>query len=108
MGRLTLRIGLLLVFLSATGIPTISWAADKPPVDTKLLERTCTDCHDLERITEKNASMAEWQKIVQQMMAYDGNEISHIDKLKVLKYINENLAVDGPGGRSRQESKTGK
>jgi len=34
----------------------------------------------------------------------DGNEISQIDKLRVLKYIEENLAIDGPGGRARQES----
>ncbi len=108
MGRLTLRICLLLVFLIAAGILTISSAAEKLPADTTLLERTCTDCHDLEQITEKNAYMAEWQVIVKRMMAYDSNEISQIDKLKVLKYIKENLAVDGPGGRSRQESKTGK
>ncbi|RLB72968.1 MAG: hypothetical protein DRH03_03915 [Deltaproteobacteria bacterium] len=108
MGRLIIRICLLLVLLSAVGIPTISFAAEKLPADTTLLERTCTDCHDLEQITGKSAYMAEWQKIVKRMMAYDSNEISQIDKLKVLKYIKENLAIDGPGGRARQEAETGK
>ncbi len=108
MGRLTLRICLLLILLSAVGIPTVSFATEKIPADTALLERTCTDCHDLEQITGKSAYMAEWQIIVKRMMAYDSNEISQTDKLKVLKYIKENLAVDGPGGRSRQEAKTGK
>jgi hypothetical protein len=108
MGRLILRLCLLLVLLSVVGIPAVSLAAEKVPLDTALLERTCTDCHDLQQITGKSAYMAEWQKIVERMMAYDSSEITHIDKLKVLKYIKENLAVDGPGGRSRQKAETGK
>jgi hypothetical protein len=108
MGRLILRLCLLLVLLSVVGIPAVSLAAEKVPLDTALLERTCTDCHDLQQITGKSAYMAEWQKIVERMMAYDSSEITHIDKLKVLKYIKENLAVDGPGGRLRQETGTNK
>jgi len=108
MGRLIIRICLLLVLLSVVGIPAVPLAAEKVPLDTALLERTCTDCHDLQQITGKSAYMAEWQKIVERMMAYDSSEITHIDKLKVLKYIKENLAVDGPGGRSRQKAETGR
>lgn len=105
MGRLILKTSLFLILLSLAGIPAISFAAERLPADTSLLERTCTDCHDLEEITEKSYYMAEWQKIVERMVAYDSSEISQIDKLKVLKYVKENLAVDGPGGRSRQETK---
>jgi len=106
MGRLTLKLSLSLILLSLIGIPAISFAAEKLPADTSLLERTCTDCHDLEQITEKRCYMAEWQRIVERMLAYDSSEITQIDKLKVLKYIKENLAVDGPGGRSRQKAET--
>jgi hypothetical protein len=93
---------MLLVLMYTTGIPAILFAAEKFPSDTVLLEHVCTDCHDLEQITEKRCYMAEWQKIVERMMAYDSSEIGQIDKLKVLKYIKENLAIDGPGGRARQ------
>jgi len=108
MGRLILRICLLLVLGLTVGTPAISFAAAKLPVDTALLERTCTECHDLQQVTGKSAYMAEWQKIVERMMAYDSSEITQIDKLKVLKYIKENLAVDGPGGRSRLKAETEK
>ena len=104
MGRLILQISLLTFLLFSVGAPTLGLAAEKFPADTALLERTCTDCHDIEQIIEKKCYMAEWQKIVARMMAYDSNEISHIDKLKVLKYIKDNLAIDGPGGRARKES----
>ena len=108
MGRLIIRVCLLLILVCTIGISTVSFAAEKLPADTTLLERTCTDCHDLQQITGKSAYMAEWQKIVERMMAYDSSEITQIDKLKVLKYIRENLAVDGPGGRARQEAETSK
>jgi len=108
MGRLILRVCLLLVLLVSVGITPVSFAVEKVPADTALLERTCTECHDLQQITGKKAYMAEWQKIVERMTTYDSFEISHIDKLKVLKYIKENLAVDGPGGRSRQKAEADK
>jgi hypothetical protein len=49
--------------------------------------------------------MVEWQRIVDRMAAYDGSEISYIDKLKVLKFINDNLALDGPCGKAKREQK---
>ncbi|MCK5539703.1 MAG: hypothetical protein KAI69_02140 [Deltaproteobacteria bacterium] len=100
MGRLIILAGFLAVLF--LGFLTPAFAA---PLDTERLERRCTDCHDLDVITEKEAYMADWRKIVDRMVAYDGSEISAIDKLMVLKYINENLALDGPGVRARRLEK---
>ena len=100
MGRLIFWSGLLLVLF--LGFVTPALAA---PPDTERIERKCTDCHDLDVIMEKEAYMADWRKIVDRMVAYDGSEISAIDKLMVLKYINENLALDGPGVRARRIEK---
>ncbi len=96
--------GLGLLLFLGLGAGSAVRAAAKPPGNPQILELTCTQCHGLEQILEKNLSMAEWQKLVERMVAFDGSEISRIDELKVLKYIRENLAVDGPGGRARQSS----
>ena len=98
MGRLILFVGLLSALFLGSVLPVFSAAPD-----TNLLERKCTDCHDLDEITEKVFYMADWKKIVDRMVAYDGSEISQIDKLMVLKYIKENLALDGPGGKAKRE-----
>ena len=97
MGRLIFFIGLLSLLFLTFAMPVVS-----APPDTVLLERHCTDCHDLEQIIEKEAYLADWRMIVDRMAAYDGSEVSPIDKLKVLKYIKDNLALDGPGGRARR------
>ena len=107
MGRLIIFLavaGLGMILLLGPGVGSAVSAADNPPGNPQILEFTCTECHGLEQILEKNLYMAEWQKLVDRMVAYDSSEISQIDKLKVLKYIRENLAVDGPGGRARQKS----
>ena len=100
MGRLIIFAGLLSALLLGSVVTAIS-----DPLDTTLIARTCTDCHDLEEIIEKRVYMDDWKKIVDRMVAYDGSEISHIDKLKVLKFINENLALDGPGGKTGRVQK---
>ena len=98
MGRLILFVGLLPALFLGSVLPVLSASPD-----TSLLERKCTDCHDLDVIIEKEAYTPEWQKIVDRMAAYDSSEISQIDKLMVLKYIKENLALDGPGGRAKRK-----
>ena len=109
MGRLITLVGLLTVLFVIIGLPlTVSAAGNSSSPDTTILEYSCTDCHDLDVIIEKNFYMAEWQKIVERMVAYDSSEISQTNKLKVLKYIKINLAVDGPGGKARQENKATK
>ena len=94
MGRLILLGGLLSVLFFGFVAPALS-----SPPDTGLLERKCTDCHDLDVIIEKESYMADWQEIVERMTKYDGSEISRLDKLRVLKYIKDNLALDGPGSK---------
>ncbi len=96
MGRLILLTGLC----SALFLGFVAPALSSSP-DTGLLERKCTDCHDLDVIIEKESYMADWREIVERMTRYDGSEISHIDKLKVLKFIKDNLALDGPGAKAR-------
>ncbi len=98
MGRLILFVGLLSALFLGSVLPVLSASPD-----TAVLERKCTDCHDLDVIIEKESYMADWQKIVDRMAAYDSSEISSIDKLMVLKYIKENLALDGPGGKVRRK-----
>ena len=98
MGRLILLVGLLPVLFLGFVAPAVS-----APSDTTLLERKCTDCHDLDVIIEKKAYLAEWQKIVERMTKYDGSEISRVEKLKVLKFIKDNLALDGSGGKVKKE-----
>ncbi len=98
MGRLILLAGLLSALFFGSVMTALS-----APLDTLLLERKCTDCHDLDVIIEKRAYMLEWQAIVERMAKYDGSEISHIDKLKVLKFVKENLALDGPGAKAKRE-----
>ena len=98
MGRLILFAGLLSALFLGSVLPALSAAPD-----TALLERKCTDCHDLDVIIEKESYMADWQKIVDRMAAYDSSEISSVDKLMVLKYIKENLALDGPGGKAKRK-----
>ena len=95
MGRLIFCGGLLSILFLVFVVPAFA-----APLDTERLERRCTDCHELDVITEKKAYMADWRKIVDRMTAYDGSDISAIDKLMILKYINENLALDGPGVRA--------
>ncbi|MCD6293081.1 MAG: hypothetical protein J7M09_06490 [Deltaproteobacteria bacterium] len=97
MGRLIILAGLLLVLFLGFVAPVFA-----APPDTARIERTCTECHDFDVITEKKAYMVDWRKIVDRMAAYDGSEVSAIDKLVVLKYINEHLALDGPGARARR------
>ena len=111
MGRLTIILagaGLALMLFLSFGAGPVMSAGGRMPADPVILENTCTECHDLEEIVEKRFYMAEWQKIVDRMVAYDSSEISQIDKLKVSKYIKENIAVDGPGGRNRQKTATEK
>ncbi|MEA3347643.1 MAG: hypothetical protein U9Q39_01145 [Pseudomonadota bacterium] len=98
MGRLMLLVGLVSALFLGSVSPVLSAAPD-----SGILERKCTDCHDLDVITEKVLYMVDWQKIVDRMAAYDGSEISSIDKLMVLKYIKENLALDGPGGKAKRK-----
>ena len=98
MGRLILLVGLLPALFLGLVAPALS-----APPEPSLLERKCTDCHDLDVITEKKSYMADWSEIVDRMAAYDGSEISRIDKLMVLKFIKENLALDGPGGKTKRE-----
>ena len=98
MGRLILFVGLLPALFLGSVVSVVS-----APPDTNLLERKCTDCHELELIIEKESYMAGWREIVDRMAAYDGSEISSVDKLMVLKYIKENLALDGPGGKAKKE-----
>ncbi|MBN2809104.1 MAG: hypothetical protein JXR80_06390 [Deltaproteobacteria bacterium] len=100
MGRLIIFIGLLLVLLS--GFVASAAAA---PVDTALLKHKCTDCHDLDLILKKQAYTAEWEEILDRMVKYDSGEISQVDKLMVLKFIRENLALDGPGAKARRGQK---
>ena len=98
MGRLIFFAGLLSALFLGSVVPAVS-----APPDTSLLERKCTDCHDLDVIIEKELYMADWREIVERMTKYDGSEISSTDKLMVLKYIKENLALDGPGGRAKKK-----
>ncbi len=100
MGRLVLFVGLLMGLFLGFVSSVVS-----APLDTGLLERKCTYCHDLDVIIEKQAYIAEWQKIVERMTRYDGSEVSSVDKLKVLKFINDNLALDGPAAKARREQK---
>ena len=111
MGRLIIFLagaGLVMTLFLGFGTGSAVSATDGRPGDPQILEFTCTECHGLEQIFEKKYYMAEWQKTVDRMVAYDSSEISQIDKLKVLKYLKENLAVDGPGGRARQKAATEK
>jgi hypothetical protein len=98
MGRLILLAGLLSALFLGFVVPAISASPD-----VGLLERKCTDCHDLDMVVEKESYMAGWQKIVDRMAAYDGSEISSFDKLMVLKYIKENLALDGLRGKAKRK-----
>ena len=98
MGRLILFVGLLPVLFLGSALPALSASPD-----SSLLERKCTDCHDLDVIIEKESYMADWRKIVDRMVLYDSSEISQIDELMVLKYIKENLALDGPGGKAKRK-----
>ena len=98
MGRLILFVGLLPALFLGSVLPALSASPD-----TSLLERKCSDCHDLDEIIEKKAYMADWRKIVDRMALYDGSEISQIDELMVLKYIKENLALDGPGAKAKRK-----
>ena len=110
MGRLIIFLagaGLGLVLFLGFGTGSTVNAAGTLSTDSRIIELTCTECHDLDQIVEKRYYMAEWQRIVDRMAAYDSSEISHTDKLKVLKYIKEKLAVDGPGGRARQAAGAG-
>ena len=91
-------IGLLSVLLFGSVVTSVSAS-----FDNELLERKCTDCHDLDVIIEMQAYMLEWQEIVERMVKYDGSEISQIDKLMVLKFVKGNLALDGPGAKAQGE-----
>ncbi|HDS16612.1 MAG TPA: hypothetical protein ENN66_08430 [Proteobacteria bacterium] len=64
-----------------------------------VMEKKCTLCHDYDLVTEKKAYQSEWENIVARMVAYDRSQFTAVDSLLVLKYIKENLALDGPGGR---------
>ena len=96
MGRLILLAGLLPALFLGFVAPALAASPE-----SSLLERKCTDCHDLDVIIEKEAYMADWREVVDRMAAYDGSEITRIDKLMALKYIKDNLALDGPGGKAK-------
>lgn len=98
MGRLIFLFSLLVTLFFGTVVTSVS-----APLETELLERKCTDCHDLDVIVEKQAYMLEWQDIVERMVKYDGSELTQIDKLMVLKFVKENLALDGPGAKAKRE-----
>ena len=99
MGRLIAVLGLLFLLL----LPVTAAISAEP--GKMVIKQKCTVCHDLQTITEKEAYFSEWEKIVERMASYDSKLITPTDKLLALKYIKENLAEDGPGGRERHQHK---
>jgi glyoxylase-like metal-dependent hydrolase (beta-lactamase superfamily II) len=61
-------------------------AAPAPPDPKDILEKGCTSCHDLNRVTSKNLSQAEWQGVVDQMKGR-GAELSDAETSILIDYL---------------------
>jgi glyoxylase-like metal-dependent hydrolase (beta-lactamase superfamily II) len=61
-------------------------AAPAPPNPKDILEKGCTSCHDLNRVTSKNLSQAEWQGVVDQMKGR-GAEVSDAETSILIDYL---------------------
>ena len=57
-----------------------------PPDPKQILEKGCTSCHDLNRVTSKNLSQAEWQGVVDQMKGR-GAEVSDAETSILIDYL---------------------
>ena len=89
MKRIAKGIMVVLVFLGLSGagiVPgSLSWARET------VLEQKCTACHGTDIIVQQPRSAAEWQAVVARMAGHAGGELSRVDQLMVLKYLNEHL-----------------
>jgi len=61
-------------------------AALSPPDPKQILEKGCTSCHNLSRVTSQNLSKAEWQGVVDQMKGR-GAEVSDAETSILIDYL---------------------
>jgi len=61
-------------------------AALAPPDPKQILEKGCTSCHNLSRVTSQNLSQAEWQGVVDQMKGR-GAEVSDAETSILIDYL---------------------
>ncbi|MBN2332261.1 MAG: hypothetical protein JXO49_01050 [Deltaproteobacteria bacterium] len=71
---------------AGAGVPgSLSWAQET------VLEQKCTSCHATDIIMQQPRSAAEWQVVVARMAGHANGELTRVDQLMVLKYLNEHL-----------------
>ncbi len=83
--RRTLILGVvvaLMLILSACGSP------DALDGET-LLQNRCTECHDLQRVTDSQKSATEWEETVERMIQ-QGAELNEEEKEVLVDYLAEN------------------
>ena len=58
-----------------------------------ILEKKCVSCHEVDIIRDHRRTVHEWKKIVSRMAGHAGGELTKVDQLMVLKYLEQHLAV---------------
>ena len=82
-----------------------AWSQETlPPGKAKeVIESVCTQCHGLSNITNNRFSKADWQAVVEQMIA-NGASLSDSEKEMVVEY----LALNFPDKKTAESAKSDK
>ncbi|MFQ5893359.1 MAG: beta-propeller fold lactonase family protein [Nitrospinota bacterium] len=76
-------VGLVVVFVMTLISPLSVAARDLPE---EVFEESCSLCHDLDRVTERRLSRAEWEEVIDRMVEF-GADISGNKRKMILEYL---------------------
>ena len=94
-------VGALLVL----GLAGAAWSQETLPAGKgkDTVEMVCTQCHGLSNITNNRFSKADWQAMVEQMIA-NGASLTDTEKETVVEYLAQNF----PDKKTAENSKSDK
>ena len=87
--RRTLILGIIIALLILSACGTDDAGTSNVPDGETLLQNRCTECHDLQRVTDSQKSEAEWEETVERMIQ-QGAELNEEEKEVLVDYLAEN------------------
>ncbi|MBN2232391.1 MAG: photosystem P840 reaction-center cytochrome c-551 [Deltaproteobacteria bacterium] len=60
----------------------------------QLVEKRCTACHGIDQVYSQKRTAAGWREVVTRMAGYEGSELSRVDQLIIIKYLETNYGID--------------
>jgi cytochrome c2 len=81
--------GLVVAVLTVTA--GVRWSPPARALDpAQLVEQRCTVCHGIDQVYRQKRSPDGWRGIVTRMAGYEGSDLSRVDQLIIIKYLETN------------------